>query len=219
MVWQAEPRRAPDHVAYRTVRQHFRELAAPETAAVVVPSCPEWTVQDLVAHLAGNCASTAGTPFEVDGVGLAGLLAGWDATAQRVEVLAASSAIDIGRLLMDAFTHELDLRDALGLAVPADHPAYPPAFDVVVGGLAWSISMRGLPALRLVGEDSSWVAGSGQPAATLTASRYDLYRSLSGRRTPAQLAELDWSEEPTRWLPAFFWGPFTPPDPAPSELA
>jgi hypothetical protein len=155
----------------------------------------------------------AGAPFVVDGVGLAGLLAGWDVVAQRVEVLAANSAIEIGRLLMDAFTHELDLRDALDIgAPPADHPAYLSCFAVLAGGLSWSLRTRGLPALRLVSEDSSWVAGSGKPAATVSAGRYDLYRSLSGRRTPAQIADLDWSADPSRWLPAFYWGPFTPPD-------
>jgi uncharacterized protein (TIGR03083 family) len=211
-VWRAESLRVADHIAYRAVRLNIRELATPGTAGEVVPACPEWTVQNLVAHLAGNCASTAGTPFVVDGVGLAGLLAGWDVTAQRVETMAANGAVDIGRLLMDAFTHELDLRDALGVGVPVDHPAYPPAFDVLAGGLSWSISMRGLPALRLVSEDSAWVAGPGKPVATVTAGHYDLYRSLSGRRTPKQIADLQWSADPSRWLPAFFWGPFAPPE-------
>lgn len=199
-------------LAYRTVRQHVAELARSSGAAgTVVPACPDWTVQDLVAHLAGNCASFLGEPNAVDEPGLAGMLAWWQGSAQRVEQLAAAGTIDIGRLLMDAFTHELDLRDALAVPAPADHPAYPVAFGVVVGGLTWSISARGLPALRLVCEDASWTAGLGPPAATVTAGRYDLYRSLTGRRTPAQIAELEWSDDPNRWLPALFWGPFHPP--------
>jgi uncharacterized protein (TIGR03083 family) len=208
-----EPDRVPQHLAYRTVREHITDLvlATPEGAGTAVPACPEWTVHDLVAHLAGNCAGMLGEPATGDGTGLAALLAGWRLTGERAERLAAGDGLDIGRLLMDAFTHELDLREALGVPAPADHPAYPPAMEVVVGGLSWSISSRGLPALRFACEDTSWVAGRGQPGATVTAPRYHIYRSLTGRRTPAQIAELDWSGDPAQWLPAFFWGPFSPP--------
>ena len=41
--------------------------------------------------------------------------------------------------------------------------------------------------------------------------RWIPFRSLVGRRTHYQIAALDWSEEPRQWLPAFAWGPFTPP--------
>jgi uncharacterized protein (TIGR03083 family) len=188
------------------VREHIAELAtsSPDVADLVIPSCPEWTVIDLVEHLAGNCASMTGE--RAAGSGLDGLLEGWRASAERL-----TGDPDVSRLLMDAFTHELDVREALSVPAPADHPAYPLAFEVVVGGLSWSISSRGLPALRLACDGESWVAGSGAPAATVTASRYDLYRSLSGRRTPAQIATLTWTDDPTRWVPAFFWGPFSPP--------
>jgi uncharacterized protein (TIGR03083 family) len=208
--------RVPHDLAYRTVRQHVTELllSSPDTAATasaVVPSCPEWTVSDLVVHLAGNCAGMLGEvvgPGEAD---LAGQLARWNASAIRVERLAADGAVNISRLLMDAFTHELDLRAVLGVATPVDHPAYPLAFDVVIGGLAASIRAWDLPALRLVGESASWVAGPRLPVATVRAPRYDLYRSLTGRRTAAQIAKLQWSADPGPWLPAFFWGPFRPP--------
>jgi hypothetical protein len=99
----------------------------------------------------------------------------------------------------------------LDVPAPADHPAYPLAFEVVVGGLSASIGSRGLPALRLACDGESWVAGFGTPAATVTAPRHELYRSLAGRRTPAQIAALTWTDDPAPWVPAFFWGPFSPP--------
>ena len=203
----------PHHLAYRTVRRHVAELAlrAPEVADTMVPACPEWTVRDLVAHLAANCAGMLGEPAAADGTGFADVVAGWQRAAGRMERLAADGAMDIIRMLMDAFTHELDLRAALGVAAPVDHVAYPPALEVVVGGLSWSVSSRGLPALRLVCEDTCWAVGAGRPVATVTAPRYHLYRSLTGRRTHAQIAGLDWSADPGQWLPAFSWGPFTAP--------
>ena len=205
--------RVPPDFAYRTVRRLIADLLTrfPDHAETAVPSCPEWTVRDLVAHLADNCAGMIGeerTPSDAD---LPGLLTAWDACATRVEHLAATGALEIGRLLMDAFTHELDLRETLGVAAEEAHPAYAPAFDVVVGGLTASIMARNLPALRLVGDGTSWVAGLGRPAATVSAGRYDLFRSMTGRRTTARIAELEWSADPAPWLPAFFWGPFQPP--------
>jgi uncharacterized protein (TIGR03083 family) len=204
---------APAHVAYRAVRENLTELAGDAThlAGTRVPGCPEWTVRDLVAHVVGNCGRTLGLGDVPPDAGLAELLALWAKSGPEVERLNEEAGLDIYRLTMDAFTHELDLREALDVAPPEDHPAYQLAIDVVVGGLSYSILSRKLPALRLVSAEDSWVAGYGRPGATVTASRHDLFRSLTGRRTVAQLAGLDWSEDPTRWLPAFFWGPFKPP--------
>jgi uncharacterized protein (TIGR03083 family) len=211
--------RVPNHLAYRAVRRHVAKLVlrSPDVAGTPVPACPGWTVRDVVAHVAGNCASMLGEPATGNGAGLAGLVAWWQLTGEQVERSAASGALHLDRLLMDAFTHELDLRSALCVAPPEDHAAYPPAFDVVVGGLDWSIGMHGLPALRLTCESASWVVGPGRPVATVTAPRYHLYRSLTGRRTLAQIADLDWTADPGRWLPALFWGPFTVPV-RPAEL-
>ncbi|NBH08248.1 maleylpyruvate isomerase family mycothiol-dependent enzyme, partial [Amycolatopsis sp. SID8362] len=58
---------------------------------------------------------------------------------------------------------------------------------------------------------STWTAGPGQPTVSVTAPAHELYRTLAGRRSVSQLAALDWSEAPARWLPAFTWGPFAPP--------
>jgi uncharacterized protein (TIGR03083 family) len=209
--------RVPRHVAYRTVREHVADITtrSPDAAGTPVPACPEWTVRDVVAHLAGNSAGMLGERSAGNGAGLAELLGWWGRTGPQVERQAAEDGLEIGRLLMDAFTHELDLREALGVGPPPDHPAYPVAFDVVAGGLSWSLVSRGLPALRLACEDGQWLAGAGAPAATVTASRHELYRCLTGRRTPEQIAALDWTADPTRWLAAFYWGPFTPPVPTP----
>jgi hypothetical protein len=56
------------------------------------------------------------------------------------------------------------------------------------------------------------VAGEGEPAGTLSGDRLDLFRSLVGRRSPAQIAALSWTCDPQPWLPAFIWGPFHPPE-------
>jgi hypothetical protein len=202
--------RAPRHVAYRMTREHITELALrPGVSGIQVPACPQWTVRDLVAHVAGHCARRIGET--VDDAGLADLVDIWQRAAKDVERGIAAGTEDVALMTMDTFTHELDLCATLGVSPPEDHPAYPWAFDVVVGGLNWSITSHELPAVRLTCESASWVVGPGAPTASATAPRYDLYRSMTGRRTTAQISALDWSKDPGQWLPAFFWGPFSQP--------
>jgi hypothetical protein len=115
-------------------------------------------------------------------------------------------------LVMDSFTHELDIRYALGEPLPGTHPAFARAFEMLVAGFSASVVAHNLPALQLVIDGTRWTVGAGMPVGELTASGYDVYRSLAGRRTPEQITRLGWSRDSHRWLPAFTWGPFTPPE-------
>lgn len=213
--------RVPDYVAYRQIRQNVAELLRRHCeGGRPVAACPGWTVRDLLAHLVSVCrrvvaASDGGAPDPrpVEAIDVVGLLSEWAAVGERMDqILADSSPRRGGVAVMDAFTHEFDLRHALGVSLPLEHPAYPGAFDVVVSGYSAAVRERGLPALRIETDVASWVAGEGSPAAAVRAHRHDLYRSLAGRRTREQITRLSWSEDPDRWLPAFAWGPFTPPD-------
>jgi hypothetical protein len=114
-------------------------------------------------------------------------------------------------MLMDAYTHELDIRLALGAAWPTDHPAFDGALDLLVSGFAGAVRERGLASVQIELDGQQWLAGDGTPAATVSGHRLDVYRSLAGRRTQQQIAGLDWSADPRQWLPAFEWGPFRPP--------
>ncbi|MGW3075595.1 maleylpyruvate isomerase family mycothiol-dependent enzyme [Kitasatospora sp. NPDC001132] len=214
--------RAPDHLAYRGSRENITALLGdrPGVAGVAVPACPEWTVLDLVGHLLEVCRTVAadapGNLWEVphadSGDGLDGLLAEWarlDAPVERV--LTESPQLRHTMLMMDAFTHEMDLRAALGEAAVPDHPSYPSSLDLVVRGFANAVRTQGLPALRIEAPGAEWLAGDGEPAAVLRGHRHDLLRSLTGRRSLDQIAELAWSDAPQAWLPAFTWGPFRPP--------
>ncbi|WP_428962029.1 maleylpyruvate isomerase family mycothiol-dependent enzyme [Micromonospora fluostatini] len=208
--------------AYRRVRETTEALvtADPDAATVQVEHCPGWTVRDLVAHLVEVCARvhdrvTGLPPAPAPGprAGLPELLARWAELSGPVEeFLAGPASMDRGILVMDAFTHELDLRRALGAAPPEDHPALPVAIHVLVTGLTASLAGHGLPALAVRSGHGLLVAGTGEPAATVSGHWYDVYLSLAGRRTEAQIRSLRWSEDPRRWLPAFTWGPFRVPE-------
>jgi hypothetical protein len=214
--------RLPNHECYRQVRENVTELlgAVDPAGDLAVPACPEWTLRALVSHLVGVAATAIGRlsgwpaaprASSVD-MGLPELLTVWKELGAEADLLLADLGDRSGNILvMDAFTHELDIRYAIGAGLPDEHPAFPVAFEVLASGFACAVDDHQLPALRLSTGTTQWTVGTGEPVATVTANRYDIYRSLAGRRSHPQITALDWDRDSHRWLPAFTWGPFTPP--------
>lgn len=214
--------RVPNHESYRHVRRNVTGLLSqPRVVADPrVPSCPEWTLRDLVAHLVGVTAAAIGKlsgwpvthPSSSADMDIPELLAVWERLGAEADLLLAGAGARVGNILvMDAFTHELDIRYAIGAELPVEHPAFAGAFTVLANGFAAAVHDHGLPTLRLSTGSTQWTVGDGAPTATLRATRYDLYRSLAGRRSHHQITAMDWDRDSHRWLPAFTWGPFTPP--------
>ncbi|WP_431912077.1 maleylpyruvate isomerase family mycothiol-dependent enzyme [Micromonospora carbonacea] len=207
--------------AYRQVREATVQLLAaapPGADALPVAHCPGWTVRELVAHLVEVCARVHGrvtgdVPGPTPDGGVPELLAEWERLSGPVEeFLAGPGSMDGHILVMDAFTHELDLRQALGVAPPVDHPALPVASGVLLKGLSASLDGHGLPPLAVRTEHGDAVAGTGEPTVTVAGPWHEVYLSLAGRRSAAQIRSLRWSADPGRWLPAFTWGPFRVPE-------
>jgi uncharacterized protein (TIGR03083 family) len=211
----------PNHLAYLKAVDNVAGLVAHHSAPddLPVPSCPQWTVRDLIGHLVGICSFAVGRMSGWAEAGrssaaldVGGLLEEWTRMGERAESLLAAQGGRRGSLMvMDAFTHELDLRYALGAPLPGDHPAFLRAFEIVLNGFSAEVAAHNLPAVLIEVDGREWQAGIGEPVATLSGDRYDIYRSLAGRRTPEQIASLGWSRDSHRWLPAFTWGPFNPP--------
>lgn len=216
--------RTPSYAcAYRHIRLSIEELVDGRTAAVLpVPAGADRTVRDTVEHLVRTCrlaecnlhSTITRAPVPLDRADLPDLFAEWERSARRVENrLSQTPHARTGSvLIMDAFTHQLDITVALGAPFPARHPALPHAFGMAVEGFSAAVSWRGLPALRIETEQAEWRAGDGVPRASLAGGQLDLYRSLTGRRTASQISALTWSADPAPWLPAFSWGPFTVPE-------
>ncbi|MEV8441816.1 maleylpyruvate isomerase family mycothiol-dependent enzyme [Actinosynnema sp. NPDC051121] len=213
--------RVTDDIAYRTVRENFAALLAEPGARadVRVPACPGWTVRDVVAHMVDNVltalsqASVAPPEVPAADASPAQLLGTWLRLGRGLDVHLHANDGERGPalLVMDAFTHEIDLRYAIGAPVPAEHVAYRRALGLLTAGFGESVRGHDLPSVRVVCDGAEWVCGPGAPAVTLVGSRHDVHRALAGRRSHAQIAAMGWSDDPTRWLPAFTWGPFTPP--------
>ena len=75
------------------------------------------------------------------------------------------------------------------------------AFSSYAGGLHLRLAGSGLPALRIAYGAKERVLGDGEPAATVAAERFELYRAMGGRRSRAQILAYDWSGDPEPYLP------------------
>ena len=208
-----------DFVAlYATARDRFTGLVreVPESDFDrTVPGCPNWTARDLVAHVAGVAADvstgvlpTTGidewTAAQVEkrrGVAVPDLLAEWASTGieDAIPTLPGPFA---GIVVVDLITHEHDLRAAVGRA-DRDDPATALPIRGYSRPLGAKIDEAGLPALRIEAGDLSFVAGSGEPGATVRGEPYEVFRALAGRRSEADVRALDWDGDPAPYLPIF----------------
>ena len=158
-----------------------------QIATSPVPHCPAWTVTELAAHLLGvpddvvhgrmeGVASDAWTQAQVvrhqaktlrqitDE--LAALAVQFDPLLPHVPAMSRS------QMVMDAVTHEHDLRHAVGAPGERDSRA-------VRAGLAW-----------LMGWCTRMNPATASAIAAVGAADFDVLRSLTGRRSMAQMAAL-----------------------------
>jgi uncharacterized protein (TIGR03083 family) len=211
--------------AYAETRTRICDLVRdlpPTDAARTVPACPAWSVQQLVAHvvgvsadiLAGNITDAGSDPWTEAQVAaragrtLAELADEWDVTGPRVEAALADGALP-AQAVFDQVTHEHDLRSAVDRPGAQAHPAVAIGVGFVRDAWPHVVGVTDVPALRIVAGEAELVAGD-DPEVTLELAAFEALRALTGRRSEAQLRAYDWGTDPTPWLPAFTWGPFTP---------
>ena len=171
--------------AYKGVRSRIIELLRdlPESeATTVVPACPEWNVAELASHVMGvvddilegrmeGVTTDPWTQAQVErlrGLTLLELAAHYEAAAERFDPTLPFVPSPVNsQLVMDAVTHEHDLREAVGQ--PGAHDSL--AVKVAVG---WLLNM-------------AEGAGMADRLRATGVSDFDLLRSLGGRRTAAQM--------------------------------
>jgi hypothetical protein len=158
-----------------------------QTAASQVPHCPTWTIAELAAHLLGvpddivhgrmeGVGSDAWTQAQVvrhQAKTLRQIADELAALAERFDpMLPHVPAMARSQMVMDAVTHEHDLRHAVGAPGERDSTA-------VRAGLAWLMSWctRTNPA-------------TASAIAAVRSADFDVLRSLTGRRSMAQMAAL-----------------------------
>jgi len=201
--------------------------ADPEGRTAPVPGCPQWAVRDVIAHVTGVCADvltgniegvateswTARQVAERNDRSLAEILSEWSEVAPQVEAVAPQFPARMDeQWVLDLTTHEQDVRGALGRPGGRDAAGLLVGLDFAATmGLAESIRARRLPALRVRTADREWIAGDGEPAATVEGSAFELFRALTGRRSASQIRSLNWEGDAGAFVSAFEFGPFTFP--------
>ena len=199
--------------AYRSLRGRVAELITIASNAqldTVAPATPEWRVRDVLAHLVGVTSDIlSGT---IEGITtdawteaqvaprrdrpVADVLAEWEDNARLIEPMIAGFGPTAGQFVFDAVTHEQDIRGALAQPGARDSEAIDIAF-------AWSGDVVGdmrdaadVGALRIGTETGDLVCGKGVVTSTCRASRFELVRAFTGRRSADQMLAWDWDGEP-----------------------
>ncbi len=209
--------------AYRDLRGRILDMTADlslEEAERTVPCCPEWSVRDLLCHLAGVPADIlAGNTDEAATVAwadshvtrradwdVARILAEFDEAGTQVdEIVTAFGRRMPGPFFLDAWTHEADLAHALGRPGPSDLRLVDHVLDFLVDSVdrrlteaaLGPLTVSGLGPDRIVGapgrsDEAGDDTGPTDGRAELRTNRFEFARATMGRRSLAQLAALDW---------------------------
>lgn len=193
-------------------RQRVTELVVDldeATAKMPVPTCPEWSIADVIAHMVGVCADVlAGniegvatdpwTAAQVEarrGRSIKELLDEWSEVAPPVEGMAQHFP---GRVptqwILDITSHEHDIRHALRAPGAQDTENVAMVLEFMIGGLATSIAAHGLPPLEARADGNAWVVG-GEGETDLSAVLLGADPPIGGDRVPEATVEastFDW---------------------------
>ncbi len=196
-------------VAYRALRARVTELvSSAESAAIVAPSpaTPSWSAHDVLAHMVGvtddvvhgrldGVATDPWTAAQVESrrdTSVAAMLAEWETLGPQFETLMAGVPAKIaGQAVFDAMTHEHDLRRALDRPGARDSDAIELSWEWIVGAR----NANSGTILRVVTEHGEEILGDGEPRATVRASRFELLRAQTGRRSRSEIAEYEWEPQ------------------------
>lgn len=213
---------------YEEGRQHISDLVMSARSDARVPTCPKWTVHDVLAHLVGACAdilagnldgapSDQWTAAQVEMRRVASideLLAEWDEVGPPVAQMADDFGLAGHQLLFDLTSHEHDIRAAVGRPGRRDvEPVTDAIAYLVVNVVEPRLADVGVPPVELCTDQGNFVVGSTglHSPARVSATAFEIMRALSGRRSGRQIADYDWSVDPAPYLGVLVGQPFALP--------
>lgn len=200
-----------DSIAVAQLYQESRERiialvsgADQETWNMPVTACPGWSVRDVVAHQAAVAEDwvsgrLTGTPTDEEtaaqlvrfrGHDVEELLTAWTDAATQMDHQAEHPGVKppVG----DVTVHEHDIRSAIGRPGARDSAGVHYCADLLL-----TILRTPVP-LTVTVEDARYRCGPDDgPELTLRTTRFEAVRWRTGRRSRAQLAAMDWSDDPT----------------------
>ena len=212
--------------AYERSYERTVRLLTEDAAEVEVPTCPGWTVKDVIAHLAGFfTAYRSGDPESAFGPGwgdreveqrrdrsLAECVREWtDCVREEYHRRGPDDLFgsNLGAVAVaDVLAHEHDIRTALNKPGARNDGSIVGAVELGLNFIEKKLEDQDVPALRIITEDIDRTLGSGEPPLTLRTSTFELFRTLHGRRTLEQVRAMDWDGDPQAWMGLLFlFGP------------
>jgi hypothetical protein len=126
----------------------------------------------------------------------------WDREAPTFELGLRVLGYEIGsHYVADLLQHAGDVRHALRLSRLADDDALAVALDFYLITFEEALEHAGLGAVEISVGPEHWILGTGETIASVTADRYEAFRSLGGRRSEAQVRALPWRGDLDMILP------------------
>ena len=208
-------------VAYRGCRERVVEVVTglgDDELKQQVPSCPDWSVRDLTAHIVGVAAdfsvgnleqvgSSDWTSAQITaraGRSVSELIDEWTKLAEQVEPTADLIPPGAAQMLVgDAVTHEHDMRGAVARVGARDSDAVGIGLDRYIRLFGKRVKDAELPSVVIRAGGREWQAGVKDPEAELSGDAFELLRALTGRRTIDEIAALEWSGDASLYTPLF----------------
>lgn len=187
-----------------------RSLTADQASQMTL-ACPAWSVKDVYAHLAGiatdilnNNTENAATVEWADGHvadrlarTFTEVLEEWtEAGAEVSNVMEAFGDAFPLQLFIDQWTHEWDIRAALGppAAATPDTTIVDHYLDDLARAMVDEAADAGLPTLEVAVGATIFSAGAGPSVGRLDLTSFEFGRISMGRRSRRQLAALRWPD-------------------------
>jgi uncharacterized protein (TIGR03083 family) len=205
---------------YRHERRRLLEFArslTPRQLETLVPATPAWRVLDVLAHVVAITADLNALRFgdenddpdewtarQVEsrrGRSIDELEHEWEHESITFDVGLNQLGYEVGsHFVGDLLQHSIDVRSALGQARYEPDDALTAGLDFYVDSLHEALTADDIGALRLRWPGTDLVVGPGPPSASLSATAFDLFRSIGGRRSGRQIRALDWSGDVDRFV-------------------
>jgi uncharacterized protein (TIGR03083 family) len=195
---------------YRWGRARMLELVAGADTDTAVTACPGWRVRDVVAHVTGVASDFVGgrlpsgdigawTAEQVEARGALSfdaVLGEWEEQVPAFEAAMTSRlSAAAPRFAADVVSHTFDVAGALDRPCPRRGNEVDFALATFVSMLSDRLDSAGKGSLTIQAGSQLLIAGTGQPAASITAEPFEAMRALSGRRTAGELRDLAWAGE------------------------
>lgn len=197
---------------YATCRTRLLDLAptlSTEQLAAPLAATPPWSVLDGYRHLTGVCVDVldgnmdgAGSPEWTAaqlaaraGASIDDVCAEWSGRGPELDERVATAGQAMAFTAFDAWTHEQDIRAAVGLGGLRDDTLVPALAALTLATFGGRYSSGGAPPVTVVVDGAAQVLGDGEPVATLDTTSYELLRIVFGRRSEAQITAARWSGE------------------------